>query len=229
MSTYFMFGKYSVDSLKGMGEARTAKVVDLIKKQGGDVKDCFKNVAANVCNYFELKKNWAKYEQFLDTLFAEAKYPYDWTVFVESCLSDKTNRWAKEYFNYLDSRPRLKFSRDCLTAQRYAADEKFLKAAELYRDIMNRCGPEDDKGAFEFQVCRCSFEGGQYRQAIPELERFIRNNKATHRSLVKEAMLMKGRALIQLGELDKAVDSFFTMMIEYPETKEAPDIMACGL
>jgi tetratricopeptide (TPR) repeat protein len=191
--------------------------------QSRDVKDCFKNIVANVCNYFELKKNWAKYEQLLDTLFAEAKYPYDWTVFVESYLIDKTNRWAKEYYNYLDSRPRLKFGRDCLVAKRYAADEKFKQAAELYRDILKRCGPEDDRGEFEFQLCRCLFHGGQYREAVAKLESFIANNKATHRSLVKEAMMMKGRAHVQLGEIDKAIDVFFAVMIEYPETKEAPE------
>ncbi|MCX5636426.1 MAG: LamG domain-containing protein [Planctomycetota bacterium] len=191
--------------------------------QDRQVEDALRTVVGNVCKHFESQKDWARFERFLDTLFTEAKYPYDWAILVESCFSDKTNRWAKTYFDYLDKRPRLKFGRDCLVAERYAAGEKFKEAAELYRDIVNRCGPEDDKGAFEFQLCKCLFDGGQYRQAIPEIESFIANNKAKHRSLVKEAMLMKGRSHVQLGELDKAIDSFFTMMVEYPETKEAPE------
>jgi TolA-binding protein len=36
-------------------------------------------------------------------------------------------------------------------------------------------------------------------------------------------MLMKGRTHIQLGEINKAIDAFFTLMIEYPEIKEAPE------
>jgi len=191
--------------------------------QSRDVEDHFTHVVRKICKDFESKKDWDFFERFLNTLFAEAKYPYDWAMVVESCLNDKTNRWAKAYFNYLNTKPAIKFGRDCKAAEQYMADGNFKKAAELYQDIVSRCGPEDDKGAFEFQLCKCLFEGGQYREAIAKFESFIANNKAMHKSLVKEAMLMKGRAHIQLAEIDKAIDAFLTLMIEHPETKKAPE------
>jgi len=204
---------------------RTDECVKAIESftQDRDTRACFKNAVTQVCEHFESEKDWTKFQWFLDTLFSEAEYPYDWVVFVESCLGNKTNRWAKSYYAYLDSKPRLAFGRDCIIAEKHVAEEKFAKAAELYQDIVNRCGPDDDKGAFEFQLCRCLFYGGKYREAVAKLESFIANNKATHRSLVKEAMLMKGRAHVQLSEIDKAIDVFFAVMIEYPETKEAPE------
>ena len=41
MSTYFMFGKYSSESLKGVSEKRTTRVLSTIKKMGGQVKDVY--------------------------------------------------------------------------------------------------------------------------------------------------------------------------------------------
>lgn len=146
-----------------------------------------------------------------------------WAVFVESCLSNKTNQWAKEYFNYIDRNPKLKFIRDCDVAEKSVIEGQFKKAAELYRDIVTRCKPEDDKTSFEFKLCECLYKAEEYRQVIPLFENFIANNKVTHRNLVKKAMLMKGCARIELNEIDKAVDDFFILMIEYPGTKEATE------
>jgi len=204
---------------------RTDECVKAIESftQGHDTRACFKNVVTQVCEHFELEKDWAKFQWFLDILFTRAEYPYDWVVFVESCLGNKTNRWAKAYYTYLDSKPRLLFGRDCIIAEKHVTEEKFARAVELYQDIVNRCGPDDDKEMFEFELCKCLFYGGKYHEAVARLESFIANNKATHRSLVKEAMLMKGRAHVQLSETDEAIDDFFALMIEYPETKEAPE------
>jgi uncharacterized protein with GYD domain len=41
MATYFMFGKYSAESLKGVSEKRTTKTLSIIKKLGGQVKDVY--------------------------------------------------------------------------------------------------------------------------------------------------------------------------------------------
>ena len=38
MATFLMFGKYSVEGVKGISSQRTKKATDLIKKQGGQVK-----------------------------------------------------------------------------------------------------------------------------------------------------------------------------------------------
>ena len=38
MATYFMFGKYSLEGMKGISTGRTKKTLDLIKKNGGEFK-----------------------------------------------------------------------------------------------------------------------------------------------------------------------------------------------
>ena len=38
MATYFMFGKYSLDAVKGISAKRTTQAMALIKKYGGEVK-----------------------------------------------------------------------------------------------------------------------------------------------------------------------------------------------
>jgi len=41
MATFFMFGKYSSEALKGMSAERTDKAMGLIKKFGGEVKSMY--------------------------------------------------------------------------------------------------------------------------------------------------------------------------------------------
>ena len=38
MATYFMFGKYSQDSIKEISAKRTEKAKELVKKNGGEIK-----------------------------------------------------------------------------------------------------------------------------------------------------------------------------------------------
>jgi len=38
MATYFMFGKYSLEGMKGISAGRTSKTLALIKKNGGEFK-----------------------------------------------------------------------------------------------------------------------------------------------------------------------------------------------
>ena len=38
MPTYFLFGKYSLEGMKGISSGRTAKTLALIKKHGGEFK-----------------------------------------------------------------------------------------------------------------------------------------------------------------------------------------------
>lgn len=38
MATYFMFGRYSLEGMKGISAGRTTKTLALIKKHGGELK-----------------------------------------------------------------------------------------------------------------------------------------------------------------------------------------------
>jgi len=41
MATYFMFGKYSTEAMKGMNATRTVKAGKIIQKNGGKVKSIY--------------------------------------------------------------------------------------------------------------------------------------------------------------------------------------------
>ncbi len=41
MATFFMFGRYSAEALKGISSERTGKAVDLVKQAGGEVKSMY--------------------------------------------------------------------------------------------------------------------------------------------------------------------------------------------
>jgi uncharacterized protein with GYD domain len=47
MATYFMMGKYTTESLKGISPERTQKAVDVIKKHGGEVKAMYALLGSN--------------------------------------------------------------------------------------------------------------------------------------------------------------------------------------
>ncbi|MHC4645629.1 MAG: LamG-like jellyroll fold domain-containing protein [Planctomycetota bacterium] len=191
--------------------------------QDSDPGEPLATIVSNLYRWFELKDNWPGFERLLDTLFTEAKSPSEWMIFVESRLKNTTSRWAKKYAEYLDRNSRLKFDKDCALADKYAAHEEYSKAAELYRDILLRCGPKDDKRAFEYRLCKYLFSAGKYRKAASQLDGFIARNKTTNRELVEQAMLMKAQIQIQLGEYDKATDGCFTLMMEYPETEQVAE------
>ncbi|MFC1677130.1 LamG-like jellyroll fold domain-containing protein [Planctomycetota bacterium] len=193
--------------------------------ESGSFKTSSEKIVSNIFTYFETKKDWSTFERFLNALFTQTKHPVEWAKFTNSCLVDKTTRWAKTYFDYLNSKDQLKFLGDRLVAEQYMADGKFKKAADWYRDILSRCGPNDDKGPYEFGLCKCLFYTGKYREAVSGFKSFIANNKANHRTLIKEAMQLKGQGHVQLDELDKAIKSFITLMAEYPELEKAPEIM----
>ncbi|MHC4645627.1 MAG: LamG-like jellyroll fold domain-containing protein [Planctomycetota bacterium] len=192
--------------------------------QSRDIVEPLAGVVLNISKECESKNDWPQFQRLLDALFLQAKYPSEWVLFVESSLGGKTSEWAEKYSEYIETRPALKFDRDRAMAVRYVAESKYRDAAELYRDLLNRCESADDRRTCEFEGYRCMFLGGEYPEVIPGIESFIAANKSANRSQVMEAMLMKTRACVQLGEFDKAVDTCFTLMMEYPEMKEMPEV-----
>jgi outer membrane protein assembly factor BamD (BamD/ComL family) len=186
-----------------------------------NTEEYFRNTVAQICQHFEKEKKPAKFHWFMDTLFAGSEYPCDWAFFVQTCL-DNTSL-GPDYDTYLDGKPKLRFGMDCIIGDKYAAEEKYNQAAEVYRDIVSRCGPENDKAIFELKFCKCMFEAGRYQEVVEKSDSFISSYKATHRNLAKEALLMKGRAHIQLAEAEKAINPLLTFLIEYPNSNHAPE------
>ena len=201
-----------------------ADYVDVVKKSvrsGDNASDNIHHIAKD----FESRGNWPAFKLFLDVIFSEVN---DTTSYAEAIAESlkKNGVWANNFSKYCRSKPELTeyvIEINEELAQEHIRQEEFLKAAEIYRDIVNQCGSDQDKTIYELKVCECIFNSGQYTSAIPELNRFIRNNKATNRVLVKQAILLKGRAYVQLGEMGRAYNTFLELMIDYPETKQAPE------
>ena len=188
-----------------------------------EINPSIRPVIRKLCRDYESKKDWPAFESYLDTLFNQAKYPYEWVVFVESCFTDQNSRWAKTYAKYYENKPELKFYFDRALAEQCEADNNFQEALERYQNLVSRCEPEDDRADLEFRCCRCLFLAGKYQQAASTLEDFIAQNKSRQRNLIIEAMLLKGQAHLQLGEYDQGSKCFFTVMMEYPESQKAAD------
>lgn len=190
---------------------------------GVDIENSVRKTVISICNYFESKKNWAAFECFLDALFADIKHPLSWTELVESSLGDKANQWGQAYFDYLDSKPRSKFGWDW-AAEKYTANNNFEEAIQRYRDIIENYDTSRNKVVFELRLCECLFYAGKYEEASSRLENFITNYKSSHGNLTKEAMLILGRTYVKLGELDKAIEAFFNLTMDYPEAKDMPEV-----
>jgi TolA-binding protein len=108
-------------------------------------------------------------------------------------------------------------------AQENIRQGKFVKAAEIYCNIANRCDREQDKALYELKVCECIFKSGEYNKALPELNNLINNSKTTNEQLITKAMLLKGHIYIQLGDIVSASKLFTKTAEEYPKSKQAPE------
>jgi len=196
------------------------------------VKECVHNSDITprnlyyIARCFESAGNWAAFTLFLDAMFSEVNTTLSYSRAIIEGL-EENGTWTKGFWEYCRNKPELT---ECFIeehknlAQKKIEQGNFSMAVEIYRDIVNQCGPGQDKATYELKVCECLFNGGEYQNAISEIARFVARNKTTHRSLVVKAMMLKGQIYIQTGDLDRAIDTFFTLMMEYPEIKKMPEI-----
>jgi len=197
---------------------------DAVKKSVRNSSGAHDNLHC-IAKDFESSRNWTAFKFFLDAVFSEVN---DSTSFAKAMAAGlrKDGLWAKNFSRYARSKPKLTqyIIETCEKhAQEKIAQNKFLKAAEVYRDIVNQCGPEQDKTAYELKVCECIFKNGECDRALSELNDFINNNESVNKASVAKAMLLKGQIYIQLSEIDRACDTFSRLMRQYPETERAPD------
>ena len=228
--------KYIIKSSGKLGQKKQVGVLiklfeDLPEEEQKDIfqtflqnSPSFEYSVKHLVPIFEEKQNWAAFKFFLDILFEKAKNASALAEKIENNF--ESNLWKNEFKQYCRSKPKLAgyvFGKDFEIAKGYIANEEFNKAAELYSRILRKCGPEQDKSLIKFKLCQVIFWDGQYDTAASKLEKFIDDFKATHRNLVKQAVLMKGRAYIQLGQINKATDTFLALMMEYPEAQQAAE------
>jgi tetratricopeptide (TPR) repeat protein len=176
--------------------------------------------------HFELSGNWAAFKLFLDAMFSEMNDTTFYAGAVANGLEEEDGVWADKFVEYCRNKPELTgyiFREREKSAGNYLIRKDFGKALEIYRDIVSRCGPNQNKAPYEFKVYECLFNDGRYNSVIQDIDNFIKNNKTTHKLLISKAIILKGQAYVQLGDINQAIETFFTLMIEYSEVKEAPE------
>lgn len=192
-----------------------------IFKEAAEGKQGFQKIVQQL----EKSNDWDAFEFFIGTVFERAPDHVSTAKSIGNSLK-RDSKWSDKFIEYCRSKPRLVeyvYEKDCKKAEEFIKKEDFKKATSAYRDIVNRCNSTEQKTDLEFKICKCLFNAGDYQAAILELDSFLAKNKSSNRKLSKDTMLLKGRCYIQLGEINKAADEFFTLTIEYPETKEAPE------
>lgn len=178
-----------------------------------------------VAKQFESVGSWAAFELFLDAVLSEVDDPLDYLTVVDIALK-KDGVWAGKFIQYCRSKPELMEFILCnleKTARNHIEQKDFDKAIGIYTEIIKESGPNQNKSSYEFKVCECLFNSGRYEVAVKKIDNFIEDNKATSRTLISKALMLKGQAYVQLGKVDQAIDTFLTLLIEYPRTKQAPE------
>jgi tetratricopeptide (TPR) repeat protein len=201
----------------------TDEYTDIVKDCVCNSDDPFYNIY-HIAKNFESNGNWAAFELFLDAILSEVDDPLYYAAVVDLGLK-KDEAWADKFSQYCRSKPELTeylFRKHEKIARKYIMQKNFKKAIEVYQDIVQHCGPHQQKCIYELKLFECQFSDGQYESVIQNLDSFIDNNKATQRTLIIKAMLLKGQSYVHLGKLDQAIDTFIRLMIEYPEVPQAP-------
>jgi len=196
--------------------------VDAVKesvRNSSGTRDNLNHIAKD----FESSGNWTAFKLFLDATLAEVDHPVSYAKAIAAGLR-RNGTWANNFLRYAQGKPQLTqyILATCdKRAQEKIAQNKFLKAAEIYRNIVNQCGSEKDKATYELKALECVFGSGDYRRVLPELISFIKDNKAGDKVLVREAMLLKARAHMHLNEIDRAKTTLSELVADYPHTEQA--------
>ncbi len=198
--------------------------IDVVKKCVRNSYNPFYDIY-HVVEHFESNESWIAFELFLDAVLSEVDDPLNYFAVVDRALK-KDGVWAGKFSQYCRGKPELTeflFRNYEKTARSHIEQKNFNEATKIYRDIVKQCGPNQKKSIYEFKVCECLFNNSQHEDAINGIDSFIKNNKATHRTLISKAIMLKGQAYVHLGNIDQAVDTFLTLLFEYPRTKQAPE------
>ncbi len=154
--------------------------------------------------------NWPAFERFLEAGFAEVADPLTLAVGIGRSLADGSE-WAEAFVQYCRIRPPLKpyyLSAQGRFAEQLMARHDFTGAVEIYRGMMGECGAEVDTTAYELKICECLLGVEQYQQALTHIERFLGVPGRAGGPARHHAMLLKGRAHMHLGEIDRAIEIF---------------------
>jgi tetratricopeptide (TPR) repeat protein len=173
--------------------------------------------------------DWSACERFLNALFAATDFRNQPTCAclpaVRAALADDES-WAQKLSEYCRSRrdfTRLLFQPQEKLAQEWIDRGDYLKAAEVYRDIVAQCRPEQDRAFYDYQACECTFRANRFDNAVQALNAFLRRYHSDDPRHISRALMLKGRCHINRGAIDEAVDAFLDLVVTYPRSDLAAE------
>jgi tetratricopeptide (TPR) repeat protein len=166
--------------------------------------------------------NWPALKVFMDAVFAKG-----------DCSSTYAERFRRrvgerdKYDIYCKSNPYLTtdyFKKDIKAAESMEGHKRFTEAQKIYENIIEQCGPYQERVRFEAKVCECLMKAGQYDAAFSAIDRFVGRYKNTDRYWTLQAMIWKGQCRILLGETDKALEIFESLIADNPKAEQAAEV-----
>jgi tetratricopeptide (TPR) repeat protein len=173
---------------------------------------------------FEASKNWAAFASFLEAAFPESSDTLALAGQIGQSLEGTL--WAEAFTQYCRDRPRLKpdyISAQVKLAEQTMAHHDFTGAAEIYRMIIVECGDDVDATPYELKICECLVNEDAYHEAISRIARFVEERRSADSAAVRHAMLLKGRAHMQMGQMDQAMQIFSRLAAQGGAEDVAPE------
>jgi tetratricopeptide (TPR) repeat protein len=199
----------------------TDDCTDAVKKSVRNGSTVYDNLNY-IAKYFESSENWGAFRLFLDAVLTEVEQPASYAEAIAAGLR-KNGMWAKNFLEYAQGKPQLRqyILATCeKRAQEKIEQNKFSRAAEIYRNMADQCRSAEDKATYELKALLCLFERGEYRIVLSKLSSFIRDNE-TAESVLVQMLLLKARVFMHLKEIERAKATFSELVTAYPHTKEA--------
>jgi len=219
------FGRHYVPALLWLFKNTSTNVyTDVVKKSM-----YFSSGARNNLHYiakdFELSKNWAAFKFFLDTIFDEGSQPVSCAKVIAAGLR-KNSLWTDNFLEYAISSPYLTQYAIATyeeSAQKMISLNKFIRAAGIYREIINQCSSEEDKAAYELKALECIFNNGEYRRVSFEYRNFVKGNGFTGKVLIRRTILLTAHVYMHLNEIDHAIAAFSKLVTDYPYSEQTQE------
>ena|GEM_PF-1724561 len=175
---------------------------------------------------FESEDNWPAFELLLDSVLDEAEDVNSAAAATARGIEPNAT-WTDSFMQYCRRKPGLipyyvKVTENLAEAN--VGENKFLEAAEIYREIAKLQAEKNGRMAYEMKACECIFHSGLSAQAISELDAFIASYESTGGPTVIEALVLKAQVYLQTGQVDKAYKTLTTLVAENSEAKKTADV-----
>jgi tetratricopeptide (TPR) repeat protein len=219
------FGRHYVPALLWLFKNTSTSVYTDVVKKSMRYSSGARNNLHHIAKDFESSQNWAAFKLFLDAAFDEAGQPVSCAKAIETGLRNN-GLWIDNFLGYARSTPQLT-QYVIATYEEHAREmisqNKFLRAAEIYREIADQCGSEKDKAGYKLKALECIFNNGEYRRVCSEVGDFTRNIEFTDEVLAGKAILLTAHAYMHLNEIDHAIAAFSKLTTDHPDSEQAQE------